>query len=106
MGETAHSGARIINSPKELFKGLLITLLILCIALLFSSAKVIGMAVKFAVESCDQALLGVDITIKSAALSLFKGYVSINQLKIHQPEFEKIYTQDEKATLQCTETGK
>merc|ERR1711972_226199 len=46
------------------------------------------------------------ITIKSAALSLFKGYVSINQLKIHQPEFEKIYAKDEKGVLQCTQTGK
>merc|ERR1712039_379141 len=35
-----------------------------------------------------------------------KGYVSINQLKLHQPEFEKIYTKDEKGVLQCNETGK
>ena len=45
------------------------------VALLLSSAKVVGMAIKLAIESCDQAMLGVDITIQKCALNLFKGYV-------------------------------
>eukprot|EP00928_Gymnodinium_smaydae_P040276 TRINITY_DN2733_c0_g2_i1.p1 TRINITY_DN2733_c0_g2~~TRINITY_DN2733_c0_g2_i1.p1 ORF type:complete len:962 (-),score=174.82 TRINITY_DN2733_c0_g2_i1:25-2874(-) len=104
--ETAHSGGRFIGSTKQLFEGLGVTCLVFAIALLFSSAKVIGMAVKFAVESCDEHLLGVDITIKSAALSIFKGYVSINQFKLHPPKEEKTFWRDSDGKLQSKLTGR
>ena len=64
------------------------------------------MAVKFAIESCDEHLLGVNITIKSAALSIFKGYVSINQFQLHQPEEEFMFWRDSEGKLQSKKTGK
>jgi len=103
--ETAHSGNRFITSTKALFEGLGITLVVFFIALLFSSAKVIGMAIKMAIESCDSTLLGVEITIKSVALNLFKGYVKISQLKVHNPEDEIVYAKNENGKLVGTPTG-
>lgn len=82
---------RFITSYKSLFEALIFTSFIFLLALLFSSAKVIGMAVKMAIEAVDQEFLGVDITIQNAALSVCKGYVKIEKMKIHQPEFEVKY---------------
>jgi len=103
--ESAHSGNRFITDRKALFELILTTLLVFCIALLFSSAKVIGMAIKMAIESCDSTLLGVEITIKKVALNLFKGYVNISQLKIHNPEDEMVYKKNDKGKLVGTLTG-
>jgi len=105
--ETAHSGDRFITSTKALFRGLAITMGIFLVALLFSSAKVIGMAIKFAIEACDEALLGVSITVRQVALNLFKGYVKICDLKVHNPEMEKVYSKDSKTgKVSVTETGR
>merc|ERR1719480_369714 len=103
--ETAHSGGRFIQGGKALFRALATVLVIFLLALLFSSAKVIGMAVKVAIESCDRIFLGVDITIKHAALGVCKGYVAIKDLVVHQPEDEIIYERKEDGTLVGTPTG-
>merc|ERR1719183_1714741 len=87
--ETAHSGGRVINDWKAIAKAMATVMFVFFLALLLSSAKVIGMGVKSTIESIDQALLGVDIEIKHCALSLCKGYVAISRLKVCQPEFEK-----------------
>jgi len=104
--ETAHSGGRFITDEKQFFDMLLILMCIFFIALLLSSAKVIGMAIKMAIEACDKKLLGVDIEIKSCALNAFKGYVKISKLKVHQPEMEIIYARNEAGKLVGTPTGK
>jgi len=104
--ETAHSGGRFIEGGRALFKALAWVMFIFLLALMFSSAKVIGMAVKFAIESCDRIFLGVDITIKHAALGLCKGYVCIKDLVVHQPDQEIIYERDEKGALIAKPTGK
>jgi len=104
--ESAHDGGRFITSKKELFKGLAITFGIFCVALLFSSAKVVGMAIKFAIESCDSTLLGTEITVEKVALNLFKGYVHIKKLKVHNPEDEIVWTKDASGKLTSKETGK
>merc|ERR1719223_1867256 len=93
--ETAHSGGRFMTGGKALFRALGGVLLVFLLAMLFSSAKVIGMAVKIAIESCDRIFLGVDITIKHAALGVCKGYVAIKDLVLHQPEGELICERDE-----------
>jgi hypothetical protein len=103
--ETAHSGDRFIGSTKSLFKMMAITLVVFCISLLFSSAKVVGMAIKFAIEAADQAFLGVDIEVKKVALNAFKGYVHIKDLVVCQPKDEMIYTRDEKGKLTGEKTG-
>merc|ERR1719223_1547205 len=93
--ETAHSGGRFMTGGKALFRALGGVMLVFLLAMLFSSAKVIGMAVKIAIESCDRIFLGVDITIKHAALGVCKGYVAIKDLVLHQPEGELICERDE-----------
>merc|ERR1719161_1635515 len=66
--------------------GLSITLVILLIATLLSSAKAVGMAVKMGIESCDKTYLGVDITVGKANLSICEGYVNVAKLVVHNPE--------------------
>jgi len=102
--ETAHEGGRFITSRTALFKGLFIMTCVFFVALLLSSAKVIGMAIKIAIESADRAFLGVDVTIEKCALNFFKGYVQINKLKVHQPTDEIIYKKNEKGKLEGTPT--
>jgi hypothetical protein len=95
---------RMINSYTELFEALFVVAIVFFIALMFSSAKVIGLAVKTAIETADQAFLGVDIEIHSAALNLCKGYIKVEKLKVCQPEFETIWARDEKGNMTGTKT--
>jgi hypothetical protein len=92
--ETAHGGIRLLNSVTAMLRGIAILLVFLLISLLLSSAKVIGMAVKLAIESVDKKLIGVDVTISRCALSVLKGYVYVRDVVVHQPVFEIIYTKD------------
>merc|ERR1740138_2064719 len=103
--ETAVSSGRVITDRNQLFKALVVTLLVFCIALLFSSAKVIGMAIKMVIESADQELIGVDITIDKVALNLFKGYVQIKKLVVHNPVEELAYAKNDQGKLVGTPTG-
>lgn len=88
--ETANDSGRFITSKKELFKALAGTLGIFALALLFSSAKVVGMIIKAAIE-CPAVgkILGVNITVKKVALNLFKGYIHVSKLKVEQPQYVK-----------------
>jgi len=104
--ETAHDGGRFLTNKKQLLEALVVTLVIFCFALLFSSAKVVGMAIKFVIESADKELIGVDITIKKVALNLFKGYVNISKLQVHNPEDEIIYARNAEGKMVGTPTGK
>jgi len=55
------------------------------LALLLSSAKVVGLGVKFAIESLDDSVLGTQIQVKAAALSVLEGYVDVQGLSINNP---------------------
>jgi hypothetical protein len=52
---------------------------------LLSSAKVIGFIVKWAIEGLDEHLIGVNVTVGKAALSLCRGYVFVNNLIVENP---------------------
>jgi len=104
--ETANSSGRFITGTKHLFEGLAITLLVFCVALLFSSAKVVGLAVKFVIESAElEELLGVKVTVKKVALNLFRGYIHVRKLQLHQPKEEIVYAKNEEGKLVGTLTG-
>merc|ERR1712232_261172 len=75
-------------------------MVIFFISLLFSSAKVIGMAIKMAIESADEVILGVNIEIKNVALNLFQGYVKIHDFVLKQPEAKIDWTRDAQGKLQ------
>jgi len=104
--ENANDSGRFITSQKDLFKGLAITMIVFSLALLFSSAKVVGMAIKMAIESCGELFVGVHIGVDKVALNLFKGYVNVSKVKIYQPEMEIIYKKQKDGTLTVTPTGK
>jgi hypothetical protein len=98
--ETAHNGNRLIQDRRSVYKMIAVSVGIFFVALLFSSAKVIGMAIKMAIEACDDTLLGVQITVKDVALNLFQGYVKIHDLVVHQPEDVIDWTRDKEGKLQ------
>lgn len=103
--DTAHKGGAFLDNRKALWESCLVVLLVFSIALLFSSAKVVGMAIKFAIESADQELIGVDIEIKKVALNLFKGYVHVQRMRVCQPPEEIVWTRDKDGKLHGEKTG-
>lgn len=70
-----------------------LSIVVLLVAMLLGSAKVIGLAVKFAIESVDDTLLGVQITVDAAALALCRGYVNVTGLIVHNPDEEEAHEQ-------------
>jgi len=60
--------------------------LVLLLAVILSSAKVVGLAIKFGIESVDRLVLGVDIEVGSAALSVCEGYVNVRGLVVKNPD--------------------
>eukprot|EP00927_Polykrikos_kofoidii_P020024 TRINITY_DN1942_c0_g1_i2.p1 TRINITY_DN1942_c0_g1~~TRINITY_DN1942_c0_g1_i2.p1 ORF type:complete len:312 (+),score=38.37 TRINITY_DN1942_c0_g1_i2:107-937(+) len=82
--ETAHRGDvsfDLAHVARMTGFGLLIVLL----SLFLSSAKVVGLAIKFGIESVDETVVGTNIEVKTAKLSLFEGYVNVGGVKVHNP---------------------
>jgi hypothetical protein len=100
--ETARRGFYLWNT-QTVIGVIIISLIVVLLAMIFSSAKVVGLAVKFAIESADRLVLGVDITMEHIALSTFKGYVKIRNLVIHQPDVNRIYEKTADGKLVVTE---
>eukprot|EP00933_Yihiella_yeosuensis_P051642 TRINITY_DN49618_c0_g1_i1.p1 TRINITY_DN49618_c0_g1~~TRINITY_DN49618_c0_g1_i1.p1 ORF type:complete len:858 (+),score=154.57 TRINITY_DN49618_c0_g1_i1:88-2661(+) len=55
------------------------------LALVLSSAKVIGLAIKLGIESADKHVIGTDIHVGKAALAILQGYVNVQGLMIDNP---------------------
>merc|ERR550514_1343102 len=53
--------------------------------MVLSSAKVIGLAVKLAIEELDQKILGTDVKVGQAVLALCRGYVLVEDLEVMNP---------------------
>eukprot|EP00421_Protoceratium_reticulatum_P003033 CAMPEP_0168361180 /NCGR_PEP_ID=MMETSP0228-20121227/2537_1 /TAXON_ID=133427 /ORGANISM="Protoceratium reticulatum, Strain CCCM 535 (=CCMP 1889)" /LENGTH=882 /DNA_ID=CAMNT_0008373857 /DNA_START=112 /DNA_END=2756 /DNA_ORIENTATION=+ len=84
--ETARRGDEsTLRQLKELIYTLGWLFLALLIAMVLSSAKVIGLAVKLAIESVDTMVVGVDITIENVAISLVHGFVCVGNLVVNNP---------------------
>jgi hypothetical protein len=83
--ETAHSSTQSAFDLQKLIKMGITTLVITLVALTLSSAKVIGMAIKLGIESADQTMLGTDIIVGRAALSVCEGYVNVGGLIVENP---------------------
>mmetsp|Transcript_148867 Transcript_148867/g.277486 ORF Transcript_148867/g.277486 Transcript_148867/m.277486 type:complete len:958 (-) Transcript_148867:159-3032(-) len=71
---------------KKILANAITVLVIFLVASLLSSAKVIGLIIKWAIESADETFLGVQITVGKAALSLLRGYVFLSNLIVENPE--------------------
>jgi len=62
------------------------TLVAMLFAMILSSAKVIGLAVKFAIETADKMIAGIDVHVGSSAISLCRGYVNLGKVVAMNPE--------------------
>jgi len=56
-------------------------------AFFFSFAKVLGIVFKLAVEGFDHSLLGCEITVGKAAISLLSGWVNISNIVVNNPDY-------------------
>jgi len=61
----------------------------LAFAFFFSFAKVLGIVFKLAVEGFDHSLLGCEITVGKAAISLLSGWVNISNIVVNNPDYPK-----------------
>jgi len=69
----------------SLARAALWVLFALLIAAVLSSAKVVGIAVKWAVESVDEVLLNAEISVGTAVLHLWRGHIIIKGLLVRNP---------------------
>lgn len=60
-------------------------IVVFLVAGVISSAKVIGLAAKWSVESIDRWLLGVDIHIDAVRLSLCQGFINLLNVVVDNP---------------------
>lgn len=84
--ETADSNNTMFDGMVGLIGFLMLFTAMLLIVMVLSSGKVIGLAVKLAVESADRSLLGVDVDVGTAKISLCRGCVNLANVIVHNPE--------------------
>lgn len=84
--ETARSDNIIFSGGKGMLSFVCSFILVLMICMALSSAKVIGLAVKLAIESADRMLLGVDVNIGAARLSICRGFVNLADIVVQNPK--------------------
>mmetsp|Transcript_44048 Transcript_44048/g.139822 ORF Transcript_44048/g.139822 Transcript_44048/m.139822 type:complete len:163 (+) Transcript_44048:223-711(+) len=63
----------------------IVALLVAVVACFLSSARALGMAIKFAVESVDRAAIGTDIEVHKVGVNLLEGRISIKGLQVLNP---------------------
>lgn len=73
------------DTMKNIIRYAAFAMITLVISLVLSSAKVVGLAIKFGIESADEKLLGTTITVGSVALSICRGYVNVSNLIVENP---------------------
>merc|ERR1712224_834030 len=84
--ETARTDNKIFSGTNEIIAFLMLFIVVFLVVMVLSSAKVIGLAVKLAVESVDRKLLGVDVDIGAARLAICRGFVNLADVVVHNPE--------------------
>lgn len=91
--ETA-TGTRVTDSDfnKSLIRSALWVLVLLLIGSILSSAKVIGLAVKFALEAVDESYLGIKIEVDTVAINVWHGFVNVRALVAFNPEGKGFHT--------------
>merc|ERR1719316_904399 len=84
--ETARSDNRVFSATNEIIAFIFMFIGVLLVVMVLSSAKVIGLAVKLAIESVDRIILGVDVEIGAARLSICRGFVNLADVVVQNPE--------------------
>lgn len=70
----------------QMAKTFMIFSLVAFITLVLLSGKMVGLMVKFAIESVDQDLIGVQIQIKKVYISIWQAKVTFEDLVVKNPE--------------------
>eukprot|EP00928_Gymnodinium_smaydae_P063815 TRINITY_DN4729_c0_g3_i1.p1 TRINITY_DN4729_c0_g3~~TRINITY_DN4729_c0_g3_i1.p1 ORF type:complete len:976 (-),score=233.03 TRINITY_DN4729_c0_g3_i1:139-3066(-) len=70
------------TSSRAFVRGCCILVSVVLLAAVLGSAKVVGLAVKFAIESAAKPILGVAISVDTSILSLCNGYVNVQGVKV------------------------
>lgn len=84
--ETARSDNKLFSGLAGIIGFVFLFVIVLLVVMVLSSAKVIGIAVKLAIESADKMLLGVDVDVGAARLDLCRGFVNLADVIVHNPE--------------------
>jgi len=84
--ETARSDNVMFSGFTGIIGFLISFMVILLIIMVLSSAKILGLAIKLAIESVDRTLLGVDVDVGTARLSICRGFVNLANTVVHNPE--------------------
>lgn len=84
--ETARSDNVLFSGVVGILVGIFFFMVILMVVMVLSSAKVIGLAVKMAIEKADRTLLGVDVDVGACRLDLCAGFVNLADVVVHNPE--------------------
>merc|ERR1719316_33093 len=84
--ETARSDNVLFSGVVGILVGIFFFMVILMVVMVLSSAKVIGLAVKMAIEKADRTLLGVDVDVGACRLDLCAGFVNLADVIVHNPE--------------------
>jgi len=84
---TPETAKREVHSVdlKHIFVSIGVGMLVVCISMLLSSAKVVGLAIKLGIESVPDSVIGARIKVGKAALSICEGYVNIEGFHIENP---------------------
>eukprot|EP00927_Polykrikos_kofoidii_P071423 TRINITY_DN67684_c0_g1_i1.p1 TRINITY_DN67684_c0_g1~~TRINITY_DN67684_c0_g1_i1.p1 ORF type:complete len:795 (-),score=76.91 TRINITY_DN67684_c0_g1_i1:108-2345(-) len=82
--ETAQHGESVFHFLRY-FKIVSLVCLIVLFSVFLTSARVIGLATKFAIESVHEDLIGVRIEVKNAKVCIFRGYVNVSGIKVFNP---------------------
>jgi len=69
----------------RLMRMVIVALLVAVVACFLSSARALGMAIKFAVESVDRAAIGTDIEVHKVGVNLLEGRISVKGLQVLNP---------------------
>eukprot|EP00929_Paragymnodinium_shiwhaense_P061727 TRINITY_DN30853_c0_g1_i1.p1 TRINITY_DN30853_c0_g1~~TRINITY_DN30853_c0_g1_i1.p1 ORF type:complete len:1022 (-),score=155.48 TRINITY_DN30853_c0_g1_i1:186-3251(-) len=91
--ETARHEHGAFEKRGDVYRFLVVCLLFILAALLLSSAKVVGLAIKFGIETADEALWGVNVELTDAKLSVCEGYVNVGGVRVTNPPGSK-FTSD------------
>jgi hypothetical protein len=84
--ETARSDQTSgFSNLRDLYRIVGVLLVVVLFAMFISSAKVVGLVIKWGIESVDTVLLGTEIEVAVAKLNICEGYVNVGGLKVYNP---------------------
>mmetsp|Transcript_52801 Transcript_52801/g.140375 ORF Transcript_52801/g.140375 Transcript_52801/m.140375 type:complete len:926 (+) Transcript_52801:137-2914(+) len=86
--EEANASHKHTKTFQDALRYFIIAMVVVSLALLLSISKVVGMAVKFAIEAVDRELLGVQMEIGFCKVDMFSGTCVLQDVYVRNPTLE------------------